>query len=428
MEKGKEHPLLGPADILLPRNCDLRRWAVVACDQYTSEPDYWDRVDRFVGDAPSALRLILPEHKLERGNVEEEIQEINLTMRSYLAEDLLRTLPQAMIYVERRLASGRTRQGLVGVVDLEDYDPSPRSAALIRATEGMVPERFPARMALRRSAALELPHVMLLLDDPDREIIEPLGLEAGRMEQLYDFALMEGGGRISGYLLTREQQERVDAGLRKHADPAAFRARYHLTEEAPALLFAVGDGNHSLATAKACYEVRKKELSPEAWAGLPSRYALVEVVNLHDDSLEFEAIHRVCFHVEPSALLGALLKEFPGAELGEGREGQSFRYVYREHEGTVTIPDLPEGKLVNALQTFLDHYLASHGGKVDYVHGAAAARQLGSGSDAMAFLLPAMEKEALFPAIIREGTLPRKTFSMGEANDKRFYLEARLIK
>ena len=428
MEKGKEHPLLGPADLLLPRNCDLRRWAVVACDQYTSEPDYWDRVDRLVGDAPSALRLILPEHKLERGGVEEEIQEINLTMRSYLAEDLFDTLPGAMIYVERRLESGRTRQGLVGVVDLEDYDPAPKSAALIRATEGMVPERIPARMALRRSAALELPHAILLLDDPGREVIEPLGLEVGEMEQLYDFDLMEGGGHISGYLLTKEAQARVGDKLRELADPAAFRARYQLTGEEPVLLFAVGDGNHSLATAKACYEEQKKELPPEAWAELPSRYALVELVNLHDDSLEFEAIHRVCFRVEPSALLGALLKEFPGAELGEGKEGQSFRYVYREHEGTVTIPNLPEGKLVSALQTFLDHYLAGRGGKVDYVHGTETARRLGSGSDAMAFLLPAMEKEKLFPAIIREGTLPRKTFSMGEANDKRFYLEARLIK
>ncbi len=414
-----------PADILLPRDCDLERWSVIACDQYTSDSGYWKRVDQFVGDAPSTLRLVLPERFLDSGKVDHYIQEINVNMRSYLAEDLFEQLPDSLIYVERVLSGGKIRRGLVGRIDLECYDYGEDAVSLVRATEETVLSRIPPRVTVRRNAALELPHVMLLIDDRDQTVLEPLHLQKQGMETLYDFSLMEKGGHISGYRLTEEQIRQVSGALAALADPEAYRQRYGLEGEQPVMLFAVGDGNHSLATAKACYEEKKKTVPQEQWASLPCRYALVEVVNLHDRGLEFQPIHRVCFEVEPSALLGALLKEFPGAVLGDG--GGSFRYLYRHHEGAVTVPNPPSRLAVGTLQGFLDRYLEAHGGRIDYIHGEEEARRLGSGDNCMAFLLPALDKRELFPAVIRGGVLPCKTFSMGTANDKRFYLECRRL-
>jgi hypothetical protein len=271
---------------------------------------------------------------------------------------------------------------------------------------------------------------MLLIDDRKQTVVEPLHVQRAGMETLYDFDLMEHGGHISGYRLSEGQMERVAEALTALADPAAYQEKYGLTEEAPVMLFAVGDGNHSLATAKACYEEKKKSVPEEEWADLPWRYALVEVVNLHDPSLEFEPIHRVCFNVEPNALLAALLDAYPGAALGANHqeEGQSFRYVYRHHEGVITVPNPPSRLAVGTLQQFLDRYLEEHGGRVDYIHGEDVARRLGTVDNCMAFLLPSIGKDELFSTVIHDGVLPRKTFSMGEANDKRFYLEARSLK
>lgn len=412
----------GPADILLPQGCDMGRWSVVACDQYTSQPEYWQRVEASVGDCPSALRLILPEHMLEDGRVEAHIRDINRTMEDYLSQGLFRTCPDSLIYVERTLRGGRVRRGLVGLVDLEDYDFTPGSSALIRATEGTVLSRIPPRAAVRRDAALELPHVMLLVDDRERTVVEPLTIRRQEMETVYDFDLMEDSGHVTGRLLTRGQQEAVASALRALADPAAFRARYGLGEDRPPMLFAVGDGNHSLATAKACYE-EAKGTPREALA----RYALVEVVNLHDISLEFEPIHRTVFGVEPEALLDGLLAAYPGATLNGGTEGQSFCFVYGGKEGTVTIPSPPSQLAVGTLQQYLDQALPQ-GAALDYIHGADVARQLARRERAISFLLPAMGKDELFRTVIHDGVLPRKTFSMGEAEDKRFYLEARKIR
>lgn len=416
-----------PADILLPRDCDLERWSVIACDQYTSDAGYWKRVDQFVGGEPSTLRLVLPERWLDSGRAEDFIQDINVNMQSYLAEDLFEQLPDSLIYVERVLSSGKIRRGLVGRIDLEHYDYAPDAASLIRATEETVLSRIPPRVTVRRNAALELPHVMLLIDDQGQTVLEPLHLQKQGMETLYDFDLMEKGGHISGFRLTEEQIDRVTGALAALADPEAFRSRYGLEGEQPVLLFAVGDGNHSLATAKACYEEKKKTVPEEQRASLPCRYALVEVVNLHDPALEFEPIHRICFDVEPSALLGALMKEFPDAVLGGGEAGQSFRYIYRHHEGVVTVPNPPCRQAAGTLQGFLDRYLEAHGGRIDYIHGEEEARRLGSADNCMAFLLPVMDKRELFPAVIHGGVLPCKTFSMGTANDKRFYLECRRL-
>ena len=416
-----------PADILLPRDCDLSRWSVVACDQYTSQPDYWQRVEQRVGDAPSALRLILPESMLEDGRTQEHIRDINATMDSYLEQGRFELLPDALIYVERTLDNGRVRRGLVGRVDLEQYDYTPGSAALIRATEGTVLSRIPPRVAVRRGASLELPHVMLLVDDGERTVIEPLSAQTGAMRPLYDFDLMERGGHVAGWQLTDGQADQVAGALARLARPDVFETKYDAAGK-PVLLFAVGDGNHSLATAKASYEEQKQHTPPEQWAGLPGRYALVELVNLHDEALEFEPIHRVVFGVEPEQLLADLLAAYPGAHPGEG-EGHVLRYVHEKGRGAVTVPNPAAQLAVGTLQTFLDGWLADRpGARIDYVHGDDVTQGLAAQPGNIGFLLPPMGKDQLFRTVVHDGVLPRKTFSMGEAHDKRFYLEARRIK
>ena len=415
-----------PADILLPKDCEYSKWSVVACDQYTSQPEYWQRVEEYVGRSPSTLRLILPESCLEGPNVETDIMEINNTMSRYLREGRFVEHPGALFYVERTLDNGKVRRGLMGMVDLEQYDYEPGSSAPIRATEGTVLSRIPPRVAVRKNAPVELPHVMLLVDDPDQTVIEPLADQTDSMQVLYDFDLMERGGHIKGWELTEDQQAQVARALSALADPAKFNARYGTKDEA-VMLFAVGDGNHSLATAKECYERQKVLTPPDQWACLPARYALVELVNLHDDSLEFEPIHRVLFGVEPAALLSALAAAFPGAHEGEG-EGHVLRYIHAGGQGAITVPHPTAQLAVGTLQPFLDGYVKAHGGRIDYIHGDDVARQLGRQPGNLAFLLPAMGKDQLFPTVIHDGVLPRKTFSMGEAHDKRFYLEARKIR
>ena len=343
-----------PADILLPQGCDYDKWSVVACDQYTSQPEYWQRVEERVGRAPSALRLILPESCLEGPNVETDIMEINNTMSRYLREGRFVCHPDALIYVERTLSgTGAVRRGLMGMVDLEQYDYEPGSKTAIRATEGTVTARIPPRVAVRKNAPIELPHVMLLADDPKGTVIEPLAAQTGEMAPVYDFELMEEGGHLRGWVLTQEQKAQVARAIAALADPQAFRQRYHLGEEEPVLLFAVGDGNHSLATAKECYERQKRLTPPDQWENLPARFALVELCNLHDPSLEFEPIHRVVFGVEPQELLSELAKT---GRLGE----DAVRCLYQGGETTV---DLPRGRgelAIGPLQRFLDRWLGEH--------------------------------------------------------------------
>ncbi|OUQ81028.1 DUF1015 domain-containing protein [Flavonifractor sp. An100] len=430
-----EHLPFRPADILLPQGCDMELWSVVACDQYTSQPEYWQRVEERVGRAPSTLRLILPESCLEGPNVETDIMEINNTMGRYLRDGLFRTYPDCLIYVERTLSSGAVRHGLVGMVDLEQYDYEPGASSLVRATEGTVLSRIPPRVAVRKNAPIELPHVMMLADDREKRVIEPLADQTDGMELLYDFELMEQGGHIRGWALTQEQKDQVALALASLADPASFRERYQLGEE-PVLLFAVGDGNHSLATAKECYERQKRLTPPEQWATLPARYALCELVNLHDSSLEFEPIHRVVFDVKPEELLAELRATRDAGKLSGGNgPAHPLLYAYRGANGTgergCIHVNHPAAQLpVGTLQNFLDDFLLAHPGtRIDYIHGGDVALRLAEErSDAVAFLLPEMGKEELFPTVIHDGVLPRKTFSMGEAQDKRFYLEARRIR
>ncbi len=399
------------ADILLPSKGNYETWAVVACDQFTSQPEYWERVEATVGEEPSTFRIILPEAQLSDGHTEEHIAKINATMKEYLDTGVFKCYPDAMIYLERVQSDGKVRRGLIGKIDLEEYDYSKGSTSLVRATEGTVLERIPPRQAVRRDAPIELPHVMLLIDDVNNSVIGPL---SACEDVLYDFDLMEGGGHAKAWLVPEELKAEAMKALEALAD-------------AQPLLFAVGDGNHSLASAKALYEEEKAKFGPGSEETLPSRYALVEIVNLYDDALEFEPIHRVLFDVDAKALLDEFKAAYPSAMEGKG-EGHVIRYAYEGGEGYITVTQPTAQLEVGTLQSFLDQYIKEHGTKIDYVHGDEITIELGKKPGCLAFLLPAMDKGDLFKSVINDGALPRKTFSMGHAEDKRYYIEARKIK
>lgn len=415
-----------PADILLPKDADMTKWAVVACDQFTSQPEYWQAVEETVGGAPSTLRMILPEARLNDPEVDGHIAAINAAMKQYLDGGVFQTLPGSLIYIERTQSDGRVRHGLIGMVDLDQYDFTPGSGALIRATEGTVLSRIPPRVRVRQDAPVELPHVMLLIDDPDRTVIEPLTAGSGDMEKLYDFDLQQGGGHLKGWKLTEAQTDAVADALEGLCGAAEMEKKYGMRDAAP-LLFAVGDGNHSLATAKQCYENLKKVTPESEWASLPARYALVEVVNNHDDALQFEPIHRVVFGVEPEKVLEAFKAFYPGAYEGQG-EGHTIAYTCAGRTGFLTVPDPKVQLAVGTLQAFIDAYIKENGGEVDYIHGDDVTDELGAKPGNIGFKLPAMGKEQLFKTVMADGVLPRKTFSMGHAQDKRYYVEARRIK
>lgn len=414
-----------PSDILIPHDCDMEKWSVVACDQYTSEPDYWKEVENIVGSDPSTFRLILPEACLKSDDVGNRIEKINKTMDNYLAGGVFDTISDSFVLVERTLANGKVRKGLVGVVDLENYDYNKGASSLIRATEGTVLERIPPRVRVREGAALELPHVMLLIDDAQCTVIEPVASKEERLEKLYDFKLMQGGGTIKGFKVSGNELSGVAKALTALANPDDFNKKYGVSDK-PVLLFAVGDGNHSLATAKECWERIKKTL-PEGITEHSARYALVELVNIHDASLDFEPIHRIAFGVEPEKLLKAFFEFYKNAKNGEG-SGHRIEYLYNGGHGVITVENPDCGLAVGTLQNFLDKYTKENGGSIDYIHGADVVKSLGSKPGNIGFLLPGMGKSELFKTVITDGVLPRKTFSMGNACDKRFYLESRKIK
>ena len=410
------------ADVLLPNftKTDAKKWAVVACDQFTSEPHYWEAADNEVGDAPSTLRIILPEVYLSE--TEKRIASINETMEKYLGE-ILHSFPDSMIYTERTQSDGTVRRGIVMSVDLEAYDFKKGASSLIRATEATVIERIPPRVAIRKDASIELPHVMLLIDDPDKTVIEPLSAE-NCPEIAYDTELMLGGGSIVGRFLSEDAKIAVSKALDSLITPEAMEKRYGDSKLAP-LLFAVGDGNHSLATAKTIYEDLKASIGDEALTH-PARYALIEVVNVHDDAMKFEPIYRVVFGVDPSDLI-ANLKDY-ASTLSGSAEAQTIEYICNDSTGTITV-DTPVRQLtVGTLQDFIDDYIASHPtASVDYIHGENSVKSLVSATS-VGFIFSGMHKSELFKTVIYDGALPRKTFSMGHAEDKRYYLECRKIK
>lgn len=410
------------ADVLLPdlNKTDAYRWSVVACDQFTSEPEYWEKAEATVGTSPSTLRLILPEVYLSEG--EERIPHINETMKQYL-DSVLVCHPNTQIFVERTQSDTSVRRGIVMAVDLECYDYKRGASSLIRATEATVVERIPPRVAIRRGAEIELPHVMLLIDDPQRTVIEPLVDTEG--EVAYDTDLMLGGGHVKGRFLTEADKQRVAAALDSLITPEAMEKRYGDASLSP-LLFAVGDGNHSLASAKAAYEEVKSQLGDDA-ADHPARYALVEVVNIHDDALRFEPIYRVMFGVDPEDVLSSLCSFLDS--LDGSAKVQKISYVYGDRKGELVAKAPVRQLTVGTLQDFIDGYLKSHeGAEVDYIHGEASTLALAGGDGAIGFLFEGMSKSELFRTVIYDGALPRKTFSMGHAEDKRYYLECRKIK
>lgn len=413
------------ANILIPKkSVDMRKWSVVACDQYTSEPAYWNEVNQIVGDEPSTVKVTLPEIYLEEPDVEERIKNINANMKEYLEQNIFDEYENTMLYIERTQLDGKIREGIIGVVDLEDYSYEKGSQTLIRATEKTVLERIPPRVKVRENALLELPHIMILIDDEKKDIIESLKSKVSEDEVVYDFDLMQKGGHIKGYNLKSEVADEVISKLEKLADKEYFENKYDVKDKG-VLLFAMGDGNHSLATAKACYEKLKETLSEEEYLNHPARYALVEIVNLHSSALEFEAIHRVLFDIDLEDFMTNLYNYY---EINENGDGQKFVLITEKEEKTLYIKNPKSNIAVGSIQIFLDEYLQNHKGKIDYIHGEDVTRELGTKPNNAGILLDPMAKEDLFKTVIVDGALPRKTFSMGHSYDKRYYLEARKIK
>lgn len=408
-----------PADILFPQVDSMEKWAVIACDQFTSDPAYWERVRQHAEGSPSTINLILPEAELGTPQEAAHTALINRTMAEYLDANVFRTLKDSFVYVERTLENGSIRRGLIGMVDLDAYDYSTGSVSPIRATERTVVERIPPRMRVRREAPVELPHILMLADDHEHVLIEPIAEKKDKLEKLYDFDLMEDGGHIRGWLVDGEEAAAFNARLTDYT--ANVGKKYEGLKGVP-MVFAVGDGNHSLATAKSCYEELKRNHPGEDLSNHPARYALVELENIHDPAQVFEPIHRVVTGCDPKALRKALESQ----ACAEG--GFPVTWYAGEESGTMLLDRSLSELAVGVLQGFLDSYLADHPGEVDYIHDDDALIALAKQPNAIGFLLPAMEKSQLFRGVIADGILPRKTFSMGHSREKRYYLEGRKIK
>ena len=432
-------------DILLPRpGTDLSRWAVIACDQYTSEPHYWRTVEDFVGDVPSTLHLIYPEVYLGEPEGVARIESIRGQMTRYLESGVFTAL-EGFVYVERSTGPG-IRKGLAVCLDLEHYDFQKGSLSLIRATEGTILSRIPPRVRIREGASLEVPHIMVLVDDPENTVIGPVTASKAALEKLYDFELMMGAGRLTGYLVDEQGLEKgVIGALEALVDPAHFAGKYGLSPGNPVLLYAMGDGNHSLATAKTIWEKTKEKAGDgKAVMNSPLRHALVELVNLHDPALVFEPIHRLLVDIAPDKnMIGDMEKLYRGRfryfecqsaaeimDLVDRQKGSPHRIGLITSSGFGALEILnPDSNLpVGTLQNFLDDFVQEGGARdVDYIHGRESVLRLGSRPGCAGFYLPAMDKSELFKTVILDGALPRKTFSMGEARDKRFYMEARKL-
>ncbi len=440
-------------EIMLPeKNTDLSKWAVVACDQYTSEHEYWKEVEALTKGYPSTLKIIFPEVFLEDGDSDVRISGINSMMKSYIEDGVLTALDECFILTDRKTTHAESRKGLIVALDLECYDYNKGSNTLIRATEGTVLDRLPPRIKIRQNAAIELPHIMVLIDDPENTVIEPLAAKSALLEKLYDFELMMNGGHIKGYKVDSENDlQAISDALSKLAHKDVFSNKYNVDNTKDILLFAVGDGNHSLASAKGHWENLKKCLTPEEQENHPARYALVELVNVHDEGLVFEPIHRVLFNVNAEDIIkefSAFSSRTAGSVESAGSDDSTcsktagvnnsdksnssvhlFEYVTAAGRGSISVQDPVSNLEVGTLQSFLDYYIKEHPQvKIDYIHGEEVVTKLGSQEGNIGFYLPSMNKTDLFKTVILDGALPRKTFSMGEAEEKRFYLECRKIK
>ena len=396
------------ADILLPevRNTDMTKWSIIACDQYTSEPEYWDRARELVGECPSTLDLFLPEIYLSES--ERAVPAINAKMREY-TKNILCEHKNTMIYLKRIIPDGRVREGIVGKVDLEAYDYVKGSNAPVRATEQTVIERIPPRVAIRRDAEIELPHIMMLCDDADDTLFSRLRNNESGYDLAYDFTLMQGAGAITGYFISE-----CDAD---------FVCKFIDEKGTSGLSLCVGDGNHSLASAKALYEEIKAEIGDAAAAEHPARYALCEIVNIHSPALDFEPIHRVIDNCD----VRELLSFFEQRCTGKGKT-HTLKVIAEGKETSIKIDESEAGISVDPLQKLLDEYLEGHAGSIDYIHGDDSLIKLSQKEGSVGIFCEPISKQGLFSAVRDGGSLPRKTFSMGVAKEKRHYLEARKIK
>lgn len=429
--------------ILLPeQSVDLSKWAVIACDQFTSQREYWEETRKIVGDCPSTLHLILPEVYLGGEEEESRIEKIHQTMKEYKEKKILQSIEKGFVLVQRGIGTDCARNGLVVEVDLEAYEYKKGSTSLIRPTEKTVEERIPPRLKVRQRATLELPHIMLLIDDPEKKILEPLIEKRERFKKIYDTKLMQGGGDVAGWLIPEgEETEQIMRQIEELADEEVFREKYQLEKSYPLLNMAVGDGNHSMATAKASWEKIKEGLSDEEKETHPARYCLCEIVNVHDASLEIEPIHRVLFGVEKEDVMERATHYYK--ELGCGvvwnrltknempvatKEAHGFTICTSEGFWSMKIENPKGGIAAATIQSFLDFYVQSvENAKIDYIHGTETVEILGREPGNMGILLPEVKKADLFTGVIKDGVLPRKTFSMGEANEKRYYMECKEI-
>lgn len=393
-------------DILLPCAEDMGAWSVIACDQFTSEPEYWAAAEARAAEKPSTLSLMLPEAWLHTARADGADGRIADTMRRYLAEGVFQTVPDSFIYVERTLSDGRVRRGLVAALDLEQYDFTGTQRASVRSTEGTVEERLPPRVNIRRGAPLEMPHTLLLMDDRTDSVLSLAEKAKDTLEKVYDFDLMLGGGHIAGWRVSGETKATVQSALDALDNAALQREKYGDAAENGKLTFAVGDGNHSLAAAKRFWEEKRETLPENEREADPARFALVEIENIHEPSLDFEPIHRVIFDTDTSA----------------------FAAEFTAHRTEWEAEDKTLGERVAAAESFCRAYIAAHGGYIDYIHGDDTARSLGEKPNCATVLLPPVEKSGLFLSVLKNGALPKKSFSMGNARDKRYYLECRKIR
>lgn len=423
---------------LLPREgVDLTKWSVIACDQFTSQPDYWQQVERIVGDSPSTLNLVFPEVYLEEPQADDRIRNIHASMHKYLDEEVL--IPyEGFVYVERKL-NGKTRKGLVISLDLEHYNYEKGAKSLIRVTEGTIVDRLPPRIRIREDAPIEVPHILVLIDDPQCSVIEPLADKTSSMKKLYNLDLMLDSGHLRGYLVDDSGLiSNIIGGLQKLADPKEFAAKYDVYADQPTLLFAMGDGNHSLATAKEIWERIKKQVGMDH----PARYALVEIENVHDEGLHFAPIHRVLFdlkvdifkamqaHFKDDYTYSPLDSEQDMVDIVDGTAANVHRIglISSDTLGVVEFANPSYNLPVGSLQAFLNLFMKEGGAdRIDYVHGHEVVMKLGAQQGNVGFYIPGMDKSDLFKTVIVDGVLPRKTFSMGEAREKRFYMECREI-
>lgn len=442
-------------EVYLPNeNVDWKKWSVVACDQYTSQPDYWNEVKNMVGDQPSTLNVIFPEVYLEDDDKEQRIAHIKSTMNEYLDNEVLKNIGEWFIYLDRKTSHADSRKGLVIGLDLEKYDYSKGSQTLIRATEWTIVDRLPPRIQVRNWATFELPHIMVLIDDPEKQVIEPIAENLGKYKKLYDFDLMMEWWHITWYHINDEVSiSKIIDGLSRLADREVFKDKYNLDsslysewQESWVLLFAMWDGNHSFATAKAIWEEKKKTLTEEERKNHPARFALVEINNVHDEWITFEPIHRVLFNVDNEKIFAEMKKYFENEwsalivqhysskeDLKNNlkKSTNEIHYCRWVNESWYMIVWIKNPKLnleVGNIQAFLDKYLSENSEtKIDYVHGENVTEELGKKWWNLWLLFPIMSKSDFFKTVVVDGALPRKTFSMGEAEEKRFYLECRKI-